>query len=269
MLKIKDISCGYKNQFLLENISFSLTAEGNFTGTGITGIVGPNGSGKTTLLRAITKVLPLLKGEIFWQEKNIRDMDFKELAQSITVVSQDREIPADISVEEFVCLGRIPHQSKFQFFESPHDQKIVNSCLELTGTRAFKKRLIKTLSGGERQMVVMARALAQEPKMLLLDEPTVFLDISHQVAMLNLIRRLHHEKKINVLIVLHELNLASEYCDRIILLNKGQIENIGTPEQVFTKEIIERVYKTPVFVKKHPLSGRPYLVIVSEDNNEN
>ena len=259
MLRLDKVNCGYGKNFSLKNISFFLPEKE------ITGIIGPNGAGKTTLLRTITKLLPLNKGNINFCGKDIDQISLQDYAKQVAIVSQEMQFPFDITVEEFVALGRIPHQGKLQFFETDHDLKIINNALKLTDVFSFRKRQLQTLSGGERQRVVIAKALAQEPKLLLLDEAIIFLDISHQVMILDLIRRLHKEKHLNVVIVLHELNLASEYCDRLILLHQGKVHSAGLPQEVLKKEIIEQVYQTKVIIQKHPLSKKPYVLIVPQE----
>ena len=257
MLEIKNLTCGY-NQFTLKKVNLKLQGEE------IVGIIGPNGSGKTTLLRAIAKVMKPFSGMVIFEGRDIVQMSGKDVAQNIAVVSQDAHIPLDISVHEFVSLGRIPYQSRFQFFDNKNDEKAITRALEETGTKQLKDRLLGNLSGGERQLVVIAKALAQEPKLLLLDEPTVFLDISHQVEILDLIKRLNKEKGLSVIIVLNELNLASEYCDKLLLLNNGTVHRIGKPQEVLEYRVIEDVYKTTVVVQNNPVSGKPYVYIVSE-----
>jgi len=263
VLKVNNLTCGYANKTILKDISFELD-RGDFVG-----VIGPNGSGKTTLLRAMTKVIKPYSGTVSFAGKLISRMNFKEAARNIAVVCQDANPYFDISVEEFVGLGRIPHQSKFEFLETKEDEKIIFQAMEMAGILEFRKRLLKNLSGGERQLAVIAKALAQQPKLLLLDEPTVYLDISHQVYILDLIRRLNKEKKVSVLIVLHELNLASEYCQRLILLNNGSVEKIGTPQEVLDYRVIEQVYKTTVVVQKNPISHKPYVFIVPEEEKQN
>jgi len=258
MLETKSLVCGYDN-FLLKGISFKV----NFSE--LVGIIGPNGSGKTTLIRAITKLVRPKEGKIIYQGKDITKLSFKELAKEIAVVSQDVYFPDMVKVKDFVLLGRIPHFKKFQFLETNKDLEIVEEVMKLTGILEIKDRFLKETSGGERQLVLIARALAQEPKLLLLDEPTAYLDITHKIKILDLIRKLNKKYSLTVLIVLHDLNLASQYCDRLILLKEGKIYKIGTPSEVLTYQIIEEVYQTVVIVKENPFNFRPYVFLVSEE----
>jgi iron complex transport system ATP-binding protein len=170
-----------------------------------------------------------------------------------------------MDVEEYVLLGRIPHKGRLQFIESKDDMRIAKDCMKLTDTLKVKDHPMDKISGGERQLALIARALTQEPGLLLLDEPMTHLDISHQVKVLDLIKRLNKEMGLTVVMVLHDLNLASEYCHRLALLNNGRIRKIGAPEEVIDYKIIEEVYKTVVVIKKNPISSRPYLFVVSEE----
>ena len=255
MLEIKNLICGYNSKFFLQNINFEVT-RGE-----LVGIIGPNGSGKTTLLRAITRVLKPKSGEILLEGTNIWQLPLKELAKTTAVVSQSPET-GFMSVEEFVLLGRIPHYEGFQFLETKSDLEIAGRCMELTDTFKLKDQPMNQLSGGERQLALVARALTQEPELLLLDEPTAHLDITHQVGILDLIKRLNKELALTVIMVLHDLNLASEYCNRLILINNGQIHKTGRPEEVLTYRIIEEVYKTVVVVEENPISHKPHILIV-------
>ncbi len=258
MLKLQNVCCGYAEEFLLQDINLTIKGEK------ITGIIGPNGSGKTTLLRAITKVLPLLGGKIILDGKNVAFMSSKEIAQYIAVANNDIEAQFDISVEDFTALGRIPHQQPLQFFENSRDQEKIEQALQMTGMLSFRLRPLRCLSAGERQMAVIAKALAQEPRLLLLDEPVAHLDISHQRYILDLISRLHRESNLSVIIILHELNLASEYCDELILLDQGRVFQSGSPREVMKKEIIEQIYKTEVVMAENPVSGKPHIFIASK-----
>lgn len=257
MLEIKDLTCGYYSKFYLKDISFRID-----TGE-LLGIIGPNGSGKTTLLRAITRVLKPEKGSVIFEGKNIWQMGFKELAKKIAVVSHSFEI-GYMSVSEFVLLGRIPHYKKFQFLETKKDIDIAERSMVLTDTFKLRDRLMREISGGEKQLVFIARSLTQEPNLLLLDEPTAHLDITHKAGILDLIKRLNKEFGLTVIMILHDLNLASEYCDRLILINDGKIYKIGHSEEILTYKIIEEVYKTVVVVEKNPISGKPFVLLVSE-----
>ena len=261
MLEIENLFCGYDSKIILQDIT--LRAEnGEFLG-----IIGPNGSGKTTLLKAITRILKPKAGVIFFEGKNIRQMGFKELAKNMAVVPQD-SLTNNMSVEEFVLLGRIPYYRRLQFLETNKDKGVAENALALTGTLHLKERSISEISGGERQLVLIARALAQQPKLLLLDEPTAHLDITHQVGILDLIRRLNQEFGITVMMVLHDLNLAGEYCQRLVLIDNGRIHRIGTPEEIFNYRDIEDVYKTKVLIERNPVSLKPYIVLVSGEERE-
>jgi len=258
VLEIKNLTCGYDSKFVLQDINFKVESGE------IVGIIGPNGSGKTTLLRAITRILKPRKGTVLLEERDIWQMGFKELARKVAVVPQSFG-GGSISIEEFVLLGRIPYFAKFQFLETKKDLEIAKKCMALTDVTRLKDRPIGEISGGERQLALIARALTQEPKVLLLDEPTTHLDITHQVGILDLIKRLNREFGLTVIMVLHDLNLASEYCHRLVLVNQGRIYKIGRPEEVLDYRIIEEVYKTVVVVEKNPISSKPYILVVSEE----
>ena len=258
MLKVKNLSCGYETKSILKKINFEVK-KGE-----LVGIIGPNGSGKTTLLKALTRVLKLEEGEIILEGKGINRMSFKELAGKIAVVSQSHG-GGLMTVEEFVLLGRIPYYKRFQFLETEKDRKIAEKYMHLTDTFKLKNQLITQISQGEKQLAFIARALTQEAGLLLLDEPTAHLDITHQVAILDLIRKLTRELGLTVIMVLHNLNLASEYSDRLIMINQGRIRKEGTPQEVLTYSLIEEVYKTVVVVEKNPFSLKPHILIVSEE----
>ncbi len=254
LLKVEDLFAGYGEAVVLHDIGYSVS-KGE-----LVGIIGPNGSGKTTLLRAITRILRPHKGEIYIDGKNIWKISLKELSQVVAVSAQVMD-PVLTSVEEYILLGRLPYYRKYQFFETRNDEAIVEKYMKLTDTFRLKDSLMTELSGGERQLASIARALAQEPLLLLLDEPTSHLDITHQAQILALIRRLNRDLGLTVLMVLHDLNLASEYCSRLLLLNNGSIYRLGTPEEVLTYRTIEEVYRTVVIVEKNPLSGKPHVFL--------
>lgn len=258
MLRIKNLTCGYNSKSVLHDMTFPV-ASGEFLG-----IIGPNGSGKTTLLRAITRVIRLKEGEIIFEQRNIRQMGFKELAREIAVVLQS-SYAGYMSVGEFVLLGRIPYYKKFQLLETKEDEEIAQKYMALTDTLRLRAQPMEKISGGEKQLALLARALCQEPKLLLLDEPTAHLDITHQASILDLIKRLNKELGLTVIMVLHDLNLAGEYCDRLLLINQGRIHSMGTPKEVLTYQNLEEVYRTVLVVKENPVSLRPHIFVVSEE----
>ena len=258
MLHIKDLSCGYGTKIVLKDINLDIEVKE------FAGIIGPNGSGKTTLLRAISRIIKPIKGCIVFQQNDLWRTGIKEVARNMAVVSQVSEF-GFMSVEEFILLGRIPYFRDFQFLETKNDCQIAQQCMELTDTVKLKDKPINNISSGERQLCCIARALAQEPKLLLLDEPTAHLDIAHQVGILDLLKRLNKQLGLTVVTVLHDLNLASEYCQRLVMLSNGNIFREGVPKDVLTYETIEEVYKTIVVIEKNPISKKPYILLVSEE----
>ena len=253
---IDNFSCGYPS-FKLSGISLSLE-KGSFSG-----IIGPNGSGKTTLFRGVTSSIATLEGAVYLKGKNLQKLSLKERAQNIAIVSQFVDLD-QMSVEDYVLMGRMPYQNRFQFFESKDDLEKARNYMQLTDVLKHKDKLITELSGGEQQRAAIARALTQEPELLLLDEPTSHLDITHQVRILDLLHRLNQEMGLTVLMVIHDLNLASEYCDQLILFKEGQLFTQGTPEEVLTFDTIEKVYNTPVITRTNPYSNKPVIFLVSE-----
>jgi iron complex transport system ATP-binding protein len=262
VLEFKHLSCGYGHKVILKDINFKIW-ENEFVG-----IIGPNGSGKTTLLRAISNIIKPQKGEVLLHTKDISTFNINALSKIIALVSQINENTFDMSVEEFVLLGRMPFRKNWQFFEDELDERIALSAMELTGTLSFKDRQLSSLSSGEKQLILIARALAQEPKVLLLDEPTAHLDIAHQLHVLDLLRKLNRGKKLSIIIVLHDLNLAAQYCEKILLLSDGGIRKFGAPEEVLTYQTIEEVYKSTVVVERNPITKKPFVMAYSCDNKK-
>lgn len=260
ILEIKNLSCGYEDKTIIKNISFAVN-KGSFLG-----ILGPNGAGKTTLFRSLTKIIKPMKGKIVFQGKDISDLSAKDLAKEIAVLPQILDVPFAFSIEEFVLLGRHPHLKRL---EAPKkkDYEIAQKVMVELDIADLKHRKIRDLSGGERQRVLIAQALAQEPKLLLLDEPVNHLDIKHQIEILDLLKDLN-KTGLTVVIILHDLNLASEYCDDLLLMNEGKIHTYGKAQDVLKYEILEEVYKTVLIVEKNPLSGKPYILLVSKDAKE-
>jgi iron complex transport system ATP-binding protein len=261
MLEIVNLTAGYDSGFAVHGVNMRVE-----TGE-VLGIIGPNGAGKTTLLRALTRVLSPRAGSILLEGRDIRHLSLKFLARQIAVVSQS--VPSgDMGVWGFVLLGRLPHYGSFQFLETARDREIVEWAMKLTGAWPFRDRAMAELSGGERQLVLIARALAQEPRLLILDEPIAHLDIGHQVGVLDLLRRLNRDMGLTIVMVLHDLNLAAEYCHVLALVYNGRLHRIGSPAEVIDYHAIEEVYKTVVVVRENPLSSKPYVLTVPEEQRK-
>jgi iron complex transport system ATP-binding protein len=264
MLSVMDINnlfAGYGNKNILKDINISIN-NGD-----ILGIIGPNGSGKTTLLKTACGIIKPTAGEVVIESKNLYSLSVKEIARKVAVVTQSIE-PVMITVLEYVVMGRMPYYKKFQFFESKEDYRLAEKFMQLTDTLRIKDQYMSEISGGERQLAQVARALVQQPLILLLDEPTSHLDITHQIKILDLIRRLNKELNLTVVMVLHDLNLAAEYCTKLTMLKDGKIHLTDTPDQVLTYKTIEDVYDTIVIVEKNPLSGKPFIIPVTEENKQ-
>jgi iron complex transport system ATP-binding protein len=220
------------------------------------GVIGPNGAGKSTLVRVLSRLLNPAGGSVQLNGQSLAGWQPADLARVLAVVPQDRELPSAFTAWETVLMGRTPYLG-WMGKETRRDRDIVRRAMEETGVFHLAHRLVGQLSGGERQRVVVARALAQQPRVLLLDEPTSHLDISHQVETLSLIVRLVREQALAALAIFHDLNLAAQYCDELVLLNLGQIVARGAPDQVLTPELLQQVYRAEVVVVPHPLNGLP------------
>ena len=230
------------------------------------GIVGPNGSGKSTLVRALSRALRPLSGAVLLDESDLyAALSAREAARAIGVVPQETAVSLDFTVREVVRMGRAPHLSRRPFAsETAEDEKIVAEAMRAARVEELADRTVPTLSGGERQRVLFARALAQQPDVILLDEPTAHLDLRHQTETLTLARDLAHEEGKAVLAVLHDVNLASAFCDILVLLRAGQIVAQGPPGEVVTAENLQEVYGARVWVRRHPASGRPLILTLPE-----
>jgi len=256
IVKAESIRFRYDGDWVLKNLSFE-TREGEFLG-----IIGPNGSGKTTLLKIIDGMSMPQRGFTSINGINTRKIKRYDIAKIIAVVPQDSPMIFSFTVQEVVLMGRAPHLGRLRF-EGKTDFEIVHKAMEMTDILPFAARSINELSGGERQRVLIARALAQQPQIILLDESTAFLDIKHQIAFFDLIKNLNKEKELTVIAVTHDINLASLFCDRVMLLNKGIIHCIGTPGEVITKTNIKEVYETDVLVDENPVTGQPRVTLLS------
>ncbi len=257
MLQVRDVTFAYERSArpVLAGVSL-VVASGE-----LVAVIGPNGSGKTTLLRLMRGLLRPQRGEVLWEGKPLGHFSPRELAQRFGVVLQEPKLGFPMTVLEYVLHARFPYSNGFGF-ESERDRQIALSALRLMRALEFKDRELAELSGGERQRVVLARALAGEPRALLLDEPTANLDVRFQVEMLALIRRITRERALSTVFIAHELNLVAEFADRVLLLKDGQVIACGPPHEVFTEERLRQAFEAEFLVDRHPLSGAPRITFV-------
>lgn len=255
-IDIQEMECGYRDGFHLGPVNLKIQ-KGSFTG-----IIGPNGSGKSTLFKCLTGDLSLMRGRIGLLGKDQSDYTLKERARKLSIVTQFCEL-APMTVEEYVLMGRMPFRKMFQFYNTVRDCEIADYYIKLTGIEHLREKRITELSGGEQQMASIALALTQEPEILLLDEATSHLDITHQIRILNLLQKLNEENGLTIVMIIHDLNMASEYCSDLHLMKRGGVYRSGTPNEVLTYEHIEEVYKTIVLVENNPISGKPVIYPVS------
>jgi iron complex transport system ATP-binding protein len=222
-------------------------------------ILGPNASGKSTLLKLLAGLLKPLSGRVEVDGKEVSELEPRERAQQVALVSQESELLFSLRVWEYVLQGRYPYGKRLRF-ESDEDCLMAGNALSQVGADSLRDRWMDQLSGGEKQRVILARALAQRPGLLLLDEPTQHLDIGGKVELLRRLRRLADENRYTVVVVTHELNLAAEFSDRIALMHKGKCLRMGPPTEVYQREVLEEVFETPLEVEIRS-SGRPRVIL--------
>ncbi|MDR0981039.1 MAG: ABC transporter ATP-binding protein [Methanocalculaceae archaeon] len=251
VISAEQLSVSYGDHKVLRDLSL-VVEEGRFIG-----ILGPNGCGKTTFLRALSRILAPDAGAVLIEGLDVAAYDTRELARILGCVRQETDVAFPFTVREIVLMGRHPHIGRLAPLGEA-DLSIADEAMRRTNTLHLADKLITEVSGGERQRVLIARTLTQQPKILLLDEPTSHLDINHQLEILSLIREL--TPKITVVGVFHDFNLASYFCDRLILMSGGQIVAAGTPAEVLTEERISESFSVRMLVHMHPLTGKPYLV---------
>ena len=235
MLKIHDLCFSYKERPVLQQIDLNIRKGERI------GILGPNGCGKTTLLKLLNRNLHPDSGKVMMNDIDLEEVSKREIARHIAVVPQSNEIRFAFSVRDIVMMGRMPFMGQFQG-ESSEDVRIVDEAMKKTNVTEFADRLINTMSGGERQRVIIARAIAQKPEIILLDEPNLHLDICYQFEVLDLVKKLSDEEDLTVVIVSHDLPMVVKYCDRIVLIHDHKVFAIGTPEEVLTRENMRIVF---------------------------
>lgn len=222
----------------------------------ITSVIGPNGCGKSTVLKAVGRILKPRNGMVYLSSDDIRKLSTKEIARKMAILPQTPTAPSGLTVSELVAYGRFPHQKGFGKL-TPEDKKIVQWALSVTKLTEFENREVDTLSGGQRQRVWIAMALAQQTDLILLDEPTTYLDLAHQLEVIALLFDLNRNQKVTIVMVLHDLNLAARFSDYIIAIRCGNIIRHGSPEQVMTQEVLRDVFSIDAEVVHEPRTGRP------------
>jgi iron complex transport system ATP-binding protein len=252
-LGARGIHFGFPSRPLFRDFSFEL-AQGDFAG-----IIGPNGAGKTSLLNLLSGSTKPQRGRVLLFGEDMKRLAARQRAKLMAVVPQESHVLFPFSVLEVVLMGRFPHLGILGM-ESAGDERQALRCLEEVGLEEAAGRLLHTLSSGERQRVFLARALAQEPRILLLDEPTTFLDLKHRLRIYEILSRLNRSQKLTILTISHDLNLAARYCHRLWLLQDGEVLACGPPAEVLTRERIGQAYGADVEVAKDPRSGAPFII---------
>lgn len=254
MLQVNHLSKSYNEAKVLEDIQFSVR-KGEFFG-----ILGPNGSGKSTLLKLISAVEKASSGEILMDGKPIEKYSRKQLSRSLAVLQQESLPPVNFTVREVVEMGRYPYQN-WLGEEKEEQADIVDSILNKLRLVELQDRSLQFLSGGERQRVALGKVMAQQPQLLLLDEPTTYLDIGYQIQMMDRVKAWQNETNMTVVAVLHDLNLAAIYCDRMLMIHNGKVARIGTPSEIIQSQLIEQVYGTTPIIVEHPLHKLPQIIL--------
>ena len=226
----------------------------------VLGVIGPNSAGKTTLIRLLTRVVRPSAGEIRLGDRPLATLPAAAVAREVAVVPQELPHAFPFTVEQLVLMGRYPHDPG-RYFESAADRAAAHAAMAATGVLDLAALPLDELSGGERQRAVFARALAQEPRLLVLDEPTAHLDLRYQAEVVGLLRRVNRERRMTVVLVAHDLNLAAEVCDRLLLLSAGAVARLGPPEHVLDEELLRTVYGCDVVVDKTPSGARPRVQV--------
>ena len=253
ILEAKQVQAGYGGKIIAHDVSLQIH-QGD-----VLSIIGPNGSGKSTLLKAMARLLPLSQGQVLLHGQDMHSLSEKQIARAMAVMPQSMEFPGDITVRELVSLGRLPYRGFFDEFGSK-DKQVVDRVLGLTNMWEYQHRSIMALSGGERQRARLAMALAQEPELLLLDEPTTYLDIRHQLDLMLLVGQLHRELGLTVVMVLHDLNHVARFSNRVVAVQKGKIVADGSVQEVFTEKLIAELYGVENTIMELEQSGQRHLV---------
>lgn len=261
-LYTEDVTIGYGERTIVKKISVSIPDKK------ITAIIGANGCGKSTLLKAITRLIPHQSGSILIDGKSISHVDTKELAKTLAILPQTPESAQGLTVGELVSYGRFPYQNGFGRLTKT-DYEVIDWALEVTGTKAYRYRPVDSLSGGQRQRVWIAMALAQETDIIFLDEPTTYLDMAHQLEVLELLQKLNREQERTIVMVLHDLNQAARFADCIIAMRDGEIVKAGSPDEIMQHDVLLRVFQIDAEIGRDPRTLKPICITYHLAKGEN
>jgi iron complex transport system ATP-binding protein len=253
MLELNNINFSYGSTPVLKDISLSATA-GEFLA-----LIGPNGAGKSTLIKIIDRVLFAEEGGIILNGKSHAEFSRKELARIIAYLPQESNFAFSYTVHDVVLMGRFPYQRGVRAYDA-EDLKVVQEMMVLMEIDRFAERHFNELSGGEKQRVLIASALAQNPKIILLDEPTNALDLHHQIAIYQILKKLKREQDLTVFVVTHDINLAAQFCDRVVLMGEGKIIRDGKPEEVLQFQLLQETFGVQVYIDINPFTKSLYIL---------
>lgn len=252
-LYTESLSLAYVDRLIVEELNLKIP-EGK-----ITALVGANGSGKSTILKAMARILQPKTGTVYLDGKAIHKQATKKVAQQLAILPQNPEAPAGLTVTELVSYGRFPHQKGFNTVKE-EDRRMISWAITVTGMNDFAERAVDNLSGGQRQRAWIAMALAQGTSILLLDEPTTFLDMAHQLEVLKLLKKLNEEESRTIIMVVHDLNHASRFADHVVAIKKGKVIEEGTPDEVMTHEVLSKVFGIEADIISDPRTGVPICI---------
>ncbi|NLK75612.1 MAG: ABC transporter ATP-binding protein [Clostridiales bacterium] len=248
MIEAKNLKIAYDEKIVIDDFSFNIK-KGEMVS-----IIGPNGSGKSTVLKTISKLIKQKDGVVYLDKEDMSTMEIKNIAKKMSSLSQHNRSPEDITVRELVYYGRLPHKKWYEG-RSKKDDEIIDWAISHTTLLGYEDKKVAQLSGGERQRVWIAMALAQRPKILLLDEPTTYLDICHQLEVMELVKALNKELDLTVIMVLHDLSQAAKYSDRLLIIREGKLVAEGKPCEILTEDLIREVYKVETYIYKELING--------------
>ncbi|BDR72315.1 iron ABC transporter ATP-binding protein [Clostridium tetani] len=244
MLKVDNFKVGYDNKTIVKDFNLHVKKGDIIT------IIGPNGSGKSTVLKSIGRLLKPIAGTVYLDKKLLWEMKEKDIAKEMACLSQHNSAPKDMTIRKLIAFGRIPHKGWFETLNK-EDENIIDWAIEKTNLKHIQNKKISNISGGERQRAWIAMALAQKPKVLLLDEPTTYLDINNQIEILDLVKELNENLNLTVIMVLHDLNQAAKYSKNVLVLKNGEVQATGKPEDILDSNLIKKVYNVEMTILKN------------------